>query len=71
MKTHMVRNVGTKHGNMAYAYTGTLIWIFTFINIETFNENKYRTFKGDRKMYGPMPHSNETDRLCLTFTVLI
>ena len=66
----MVRNIGTKHGNMAHAYTGTRIWIFTFINIETFNGNKYRTFKGDRKMHGPMPHSNETDRLHLTFTVL-
>ena len=62
----MVRNVGTKHGNMAHAISvpgsGQT---FTFINIET-----YRTFKGDRKMYGQMPHSNETDPLYLTFTVL-
>ena len=27
------------------------------------NRNKYRTFRGDGKMYGPIPHSNETDRL--------
>ena len=46
---------------------------FAFINTKTYpwvNGNKYRIFKGDRKMYGPVPHSNETNRLYLTFTVL-
>ena len=70
----MVRNIGTKCGNMACVYWNPdldrLLHLLTFRLILEIIENKYRTFNGDRKMYGPMPHSNETYRMYLTLTVL-
>ena len=63
----MVRNVETwrilYNNYMSIAYTGTRIWTDSLLHSLTLiSGNKYRTFKGDRKMYGSVPHSNETDR---------
>ena len=67
----LVQNIETWHMRIpGYQDLDRLLHSLTLRLILEINGNKYRTFKGDRKMYGPMPQLNENDRLYLTFTVL-